>query len=46
MSVLPSRVEHDVHEQRGDGGQRVWVQAGHTEHVAGAGQRVNDGARH
>ena len=42
----PSRVEHDVHEQRGHRGQRVRVQAGHTEHVTGAGQRVDDGPGH
>lgn len=44
--LLPSRVEHDVHEQRGHGRQRVRVQAGHAEHVAGTRQGVNDGTGH
>lgn len=33
--LSPSRVKHDVHEQRGYRGQSVRVQAGHAEHVAG-----------
>lgn len=43
--LLPARVEHDVHEQRGHRGQRVGVQAGNAEHVTGAGERVNDWSR-
>lgn len=35
FTFLPSRVKHDIHEQGGYRGQCVWVQAGHTEHVAG-----------
>lgn len=45
MELLPARVEHDVHEQRGHRGQRVGVKAGNTEHVTGAGERVNDWPR-
>lgn len=41
--VLPVGVEHDVHKERGNSRQRVGVQAGNTEPVARAGQRVDDG---
>ena len=39
---LPVGVEHDVHEECGNSGQRVGVQAGDTEPVAGAGQWVDN----
>lgn len=39
---LPIGVEHHIHEEGSDGRQRVGVQAGDTEPVAGAGQRVDD----
>ena len=41
--ALPVGVEHDVHEECGNSGQCVRVQAGDTEPVARAGQRVDDG---
>lgn len=41
--ALPVGVKHDVHEECGNGGQRVGVQAGDTEPVAWAGQWVDDG---
>ena len=41
--ALPVGVKHDVHEECGNGGQRVGVQAGDTEPVARAGQWVDDG---
>lgn len=34
---LPVGVEHHIHEEGGDGGQRVRVQAGDAEPVAWAG---------
>lgn len=40
--ALPIRVEHDVHEECGNGRQRVGVQAGDTEPVARARQWVDD----
>lgn len=40
--AVPVGVEHDVHEECGDRRQRVRVQAGDTEPVAWAGQRVDD----
>lgn len=45
VELLPARVEHDVHEQRGHRGQRVGVKAGNAEHVTGAGEWVNDWPR-
>lgn len=39
---LPIGVEHHIHEEGGDGGQRVRVQAGNTEPVAWAGEWVDD----
>lgn len=45
VELLPARVEHDVHEERGHRGQRVGVKAGNAEHVTGAGERVNDWPR-
>lgn len=42
-AALPVGVKHDVHEECGNGGQRVGVQAGDTEPVARAGQGVDDG---